>query len=148
LVVILVGKNYLNSLVNFSNVFLRVTGTTMKEERTDLYIESWLNFVESPIFGKQVLNEWAHNIILGSLESTGIVGGVLICLILGYSLKRSFRLLRLASLRWIGQFLIVYILFSLTAGAIWNAVILWPLIVLVLSVKLDFEEGAALRATI
>ena len=119
-----------SEIINVSNVIDRLNSTNLEEERINIFMDSWNRFIDSPIIGSRAIGEWAHNIFLGSLESLGIIGFILMIIIYKNSIKRSFVLVKYSSTNWLALLLIMYLVSALVTGGIWNSIILWALIAL------------------
>jgi O-antigen ligase len=115
----------------FNSVADRVINTNIDEERPAIFMDSWNLFAENPIFGHGTIEEYAHNIFLGSLESIGFLGGVLIFIIYINAFKESIKLVRVRDTDWVALLLVMQLVAALTSGAIWNSFQLWALLALV-----------------
>jgi len=119
------------TLFIFYSVIDRLITTNANEERITIFNNSWNLFIENPIFGNGTLGEYAHNIFLGSLESIGFLGGVLIFIIYKNAFKESIKLIKIRDTDWVALLLVMQLIASLTSGAIWNSFQLWALLALV-----------------
>ena len=117
--------------INITKVIGRIESTSLDEERTGLFLDSWQRFANNPILGSRAIGEWAHNIFLGSLEALGILGGMLMIMIYRNAIKRAFVLAKFESTDWLALLLVMQLVAALISGAIWNSIILWPLIALI-----------------
>ena len=115
----------------FNSVADRVINTNISEERPAIFIDSWNLFAANPIFGHGTIEEYAHNIFLGSLESIGVLGGVLIFIIYINAFKESIKLVKIRDTDWVALLLVMQLVAALTSGAIWNSFQLWALLALV-----------------
>ncbi len=113
-----------------------------KEGRNDLYVEGFDMFLESPVFGKQLVLEstasYPHNIFIEVMMSTGIIGLCLylITLIIVFIRVIKFKSYSLHFIYFLAVFILAYGI-SLTTGNIYQSVECWLLMALVLT----FKEG-------
>lgn len=130
IIIIFLLLGSVHSIVSTDALLTRLLETSSDEERSEIYQRSFTLFVNNPLFGADVLDEWAHNIILGAFEGMGILGGIFITFITIFTIRNIFKLNRGNSTQWVALILAIYLFGSLFAGSLWNAVILWPLIAL------------------
>jgi len=129
--VFIVGLYFREYLFIFDSVVERILTTSFEEERTAIYAESWSKFMANPFFGSNVMDEFAHNIFLGSLQSMGFLGGILMLIIYKNALKESIALVKIKSTDWVALLLVIQLISALMSGAIWNGFIFWSLLALV-----------------
>ncbi len=129
--IFIVGLYFREYLFIFDSVVERILTTSFEEERTAIYAESWSRFIANPFFGSNVINEFAHNIFLGSLETMGFLGGILMLIIYKNALTESIALVKIKSTDWVALLLVIQLISALMSGAIWNGVIFWALLALV-----------------
>jgi O-antigen ligase len=130
IIIIFLLLGSVHSIVSTDGLLTRLLETSSDEERSEIYQRSFTLFVNNPLFGAGVLDEWAHNIILGAFEGMGILGGLFITFITIFTIRNIFKLNGGNSTQWVALILAIYFVGSLFAGSLWNAVILWPLIAL------------------
>ena len=129
--------HYSQQIINFSNVIVRLLNSSVEEERTVLFLESWQRFCDNPVFGSRAIGEFAHNIFIGSLEALGVLGGILVGIIYLYLIRSAYELAKFETTNWLALLLIMYLVDALFSGAVWNLTTLWPLVGLILNLYLN-----------
>ncbi len=94
--------------------------------------DAFTQFLDSPFLGSGVVErnsgEYPHNVLLESFMATGVVGGSLFCIMVWGTAKAGWRLARAGSDRaWIAMLFVQYMVFALTAGALFVSSHMWVL---------------------
>ncbi|MDT0677677.1 O-antigen ligase family protein [Autumnicola musiva] len=148
LLVLLIGLIYFDNLLG-SGLLNRFTDTAQNIKNEDssagLRILSWNNsfkqFLNNPFIGdKLAVNNWvnyAHNIFLEILQTTGILGFLPFILLLLNGLKISFKIIKAyKEYSWIVVIFLQSFIQHLFSGAIYTGAWLWTSLALIYS--LDF----------
>lgn len=87
-------------------------------------------FIEHPLTGSALeeltTKYYPHNLLLESLMSLGILGGIMFIYLNIYIILKSKKIMESTpNLRWIFGFHLFFFVFSFSSGAIWNSTYLW-----------------------
>ncbi|OOY32607.1 hypothetical protein BMI88_01585 [Thioclava sp. F36-6] len=91
---------------------------------------AWHQFLENPFFGNSLQEEitkfYPHNVILESLMSTGITGGIAFVIMVALALHASWAILRTSAKdSWIALISLQYIFGAQFSGAIYQSNTMW-----------------------
>jgi len=125
-----------------SNIEDRVAGTFSdvedgSESRLDLWKSAWEDFVDHPLTGGTFngrYDTYPHNLLLESLMTTGIVGGVSFMWILLIGIQAAWKLIRhSADHAWLGFLFFQMFVYAMFSGALWSHFSFWYLLAAVLT---------------
>jgi len=118
-------------------------GDVSMQVRDVQWSTAWSQFLESPIIGDQFLerstNYYPHNIYLESLMATGVIGGSIFFIIIGYSLvKIAMQFFNRDLLIIFSLLLLTAMLANFTSGSLFGSSRLWILLAFILSIKSSY----------
>jgi O-antigen ligase len=125
-----------------SNIDQRVSGTFYdvedgSESRLDLWQSAWEDFLENPLTGRAFdgrYGTYPHNLLLESLMTTGIVGGLAFLWILSLGLHAAWNLIRHSvEHAWLGFLFLQMFVYAMLSGALWGHFGFWYILAAVLS---------------
>lgn len=124
----------------FNTLFDRIENTGINSdmgnvERVDLFSDAIKTAIANPVLGEHAIGSYPHNLILEAFMALGVIGGFLMIYIFFIGTTAVIRLMKNSKLNWLGLLLLTQLVSSLMSGAIWNNMIFWPLIALVLNLK-------------
>lgn len=136
------GGNFIDRL---SNIIENIKNGDNSVARFYIWKSSILQFFESPIFGgKLALKGWGvypHNIILETLQFTGIIGFIPFIALLFRGIQISINIfINYAQYSWISIIFLQSLIQSLFSGAIFNATWYWLSIALLIAFSYFIEN--------
>lgn len=104
--------------------------------RTIIWDSSWNQFLNHPVFGDKLrVNNWngyPHNILFESLQTTGLIGFILLMYILSKGITLSFKILKIDKKNsWISVLFLQAFIQQLFSGAIYTGSWLWAALALI-----------------
>ena len=125
-------------------------GNQSDEQRLQLMAGGWNQFIQHPFFGdlleERTVHAYPHNLIIESLMTCGIIGGVLMIVIQLKSIYQANKLLKNQNTTWIALLFVMQLISSMVAGGIYADYTFWYLLVLVNT--LYFQQQIAKRKTL
>ncbi len=104
-------------------------------QRLQLLTGGWNQFLSNPFFGdlleERTTHSYPHNLIVESLMTCGIMGGILMILIQVKSIFQSSKLLNNPNTKWVALLFIMQLVGSLFSSGIYAGYSFWYLIILV-----------------
>jgi O-antigen ligase len=95
----------------------------------ELLLDAQREFVEHPLIGSALVEtrarDYPHNVAVESFMATGIIGGLMFCAFLIWSVRSATRLSNDPATLWISLLLVQQLVAALTAGAIYFAGTMW-----------------------
>lgn len=124
----------------FQAIFLGIDQSSLG--RITAFEGAWRQFLASPFFGdaieERVTGYYPHNVVLEAFMATGILGGLPFLVLILWSLRRAWTLVRQGSVHmWLGLLSVQYIFAGLFSGALYTSNAMWVTMALVLSLPLQ-----------
>ena len=131
--------------VNNGSCLLESFDRDQTAEMRVYYLQSaWNAFLGSPLLGAYVedpsLGHYPHNIFFEAFQALGLLGGLLLILIVLYSLGSAYRVIR-GAYGWIALVYILFLVASVFSGSLWGGDVFWVSLGLLLGV--DAAQGVS-----
>jgi len=147
------GAQYIEGELGFKLITRTQEAVEIDEttsSRLQFFADAWNQFLDNPLLGSALeeLNThfYPHNVIIESFMATGIIGGIIFCLLIIISMMAAFQLIRTHSITysWIGLFYIQYLIGALFSGSLWGSNIMWCLMAAVITLSYQVNQSELL----
>jgi len=138
-IIVFATRFIIGSLINESNFlilsrlmdFFGAKQSRGMEDRDYLWASAWRQFKENPIFGDSFvtdnMNDYAHNLFLDSLMSTGLVGTILLFILLFKIIESFWQNTKRLKVRYLPIWIVFFSIFlsSITSGSLFLSFSFW-----------------------